>query len=178
MPHIKHPVSNPAHGCALQLHLIGFVLCSKPELKTEQEVRFLNKLLELKIGHGCPIFDLALAANLKQKTVQGCAVFCPYADGRSVLMWPDTPILPYRLPRNYTIGVRDSPGREAGNGVGKRARIVLPINFIFGRGRETPFDSTDGQPFRKRAASKLRQPKPRCDVLRSKTRRGNTRYKW
>ena len=56
MPHIKHPVSNPAHGCALQLHLIGFVLCSKPELKTEQEVRFLNKLLELKIGHGRPIF--------------------------------------------------------------------------------------------------------------------------
>ena len=52
MPHIKHPVSNPAHGCALQLHLIGFVLCSKPELKTEQEVRFLNKLLELKSVHG------------------------------------------------------------------------------------------------------------------------------
>ena len=56
MPHVKHPVSNPAHGCALQLHLIGFVLCSKSELKTEQEVRFLNKLLELKIGPGCPIF--------------------------------------------------------------------------------------------------------------------------
>ena len=31
---------------------------------------------------------------------------------------------------------------------------------------------------RKKAASKLRRPKPRCDVLRSKTRRENTRYKW
>ncbi len=56
MPHVKHPVSNPAHGCAPKLHLIGFVLCSKPELKTAQDVQFLNKLLELKIGHGRPIF--------------------------------------------------------------------------------------------------------------------------
>ena len=45
MPHVKHPVSNPAHGGAQPLHIIGFGLCSKPELKTEQEVRFLNKLL-------------------------------------------------------------------------------------------------------------------------------------
>ena len=56
MPHVKHPVSNPAHGCAPKLHLIGFVLCSKPELKTAQDVQFLNNLLELKIGHGRPIF--------------------------------------------------------------------------------------------------------------------------
>ena len=34
MPHVKHPVSNPAHGCAQPLHIIGFGLCSKPELKS------------------------------------------------------------------------------------------------------------------------------------------------
>ena len=34
MPHVKHPVSNPAHGCAQPLHIIGFGLCSKPVLKS------------------------------------------------------------------------------------------------------------------------------------------------
>ena len=71
MPHVKHPVSNPAHGCAQPLHLIGFGLCSKPELKTEQEVRFLNKLLELRIAHECAI----LIPSSKWRPIQLTAVY-------------------------------------------------------------------------------------------------------
>gem|GEM_PF-6223483 len=57
--------------------------------------------LELKIGHGCPIFK-------------------HYADGHSVPMWTVTPPLCGRTPRNYTIGVRDSPDMEVGNVVSNR----------------------------------------------------------
>jgi len=67
MPHVKHPVSNPAHGCAPKLHLIGFGLCSKPELKTEQEVRFLNKLLVLKSAHGCAPLASTGLLNVREK---------------------------------------------------------------------------------------------------------------
>ena len=48
--------------------------------------------------------------------------------------------------------------------------------LALGKERQNPFDGTNGFPSRKKAASKLRRPKPRCDVLRSKTRRGNVQY--
>ncbi|WP_432966295.1 hypothetical protein, partial [Treponema sp. OMZ 840] len=44
MPHIKHPVLNPAHGCAEKPLVISFELCSKLVLQTEHEVPFAYKL--------------------------------------------------------------------------------------------------------------------------------------
>ena len=86
MPHVKHPVSNSAHGCAQPLHIIGFGLCSKPELKTEQEVRFLNKLLVLKTehevpfsnGHGCmrKVRNADFAPFSNKLDVEASIVFC------------------------------------------------------------------------------------------------------